>query len=222
MNYIAAQSSVPRWSLNHSTGDVDQMLGLADNYLSSVDCVSLEGRVGLQSIEGSQTLDWANPDTLSLRATTLSIPVLHGSLIMDAERLYSDIRSQLQEDPISTEHLKISQTPSGLSIPMVYYATSDASIFQTPAISNYVFSSTHMSIPLQVISVRRRPFIKSACNTIGPDFQSMSRTTANCAPQTLQTSQATSDSQEALELHIHGFHREAPFIFWLHLDSSHC
>src|SRR5882724_10881175 len=29
----------------------------------------------------------------SLRATTLSIPVLHGSLIMDAERLHSDIRS---------------------------------------------------------------------------------------------------------------------------------
>src|SRR5882724_700766 len=32
---------------------------------------------------------------LSLRATTLSIPLLHGSLIMDAERLHSDIRSQL-------------------------------------------------------------------------------------------------------------------------------
>src|SRR5882724_10872479 len=41
----------------------------------------------------------------SLRATTLSIPVLCGSLIMDAERLHSDIRSQLREDPISTEHL---------------------------------------------------------------------------------------------------------------------
>src|SRR5882724_6276298 len=43
-----------------------------------------------------------------------------------------------------------------------------------------------------------------------------------CAPQTLWTSQATSDSQEALEFHIHGFHREAPSIFQLHLDSSHC
>src|SRR5882724_8919263 len=32
---------------------------------------------------------------LSLQATTLSIPVLHGSLIMDAERLQSNIRSQL-------------------------------------------------------------------------------------------------------------------------------
>src|SRR5882724_4322713 len=42
------------------------------------------------------------------------------------------------------------------------------------------------------------------------------------APQTLWTSQATSDSQEALEFHIHGFHREAPSIFWLYLDPSHC
>src|SRR5882724_8560913 len=42
------------------------------------------------------------------------------------------------------------------------------------------------------------------------------------APQTLRTSQATSDSREALEFHIHGFHREAPPIFRLHLDSSHC
>jgi len=53
----------------------------------------------------------------------------------------------------------------------------------------------------------------------------------NCAPlvptpnpcaTTLQTSQATSDSREALEFHIHGFHREVPSIFWLYLDSSHC
>jgi len=76
----------------------------------------------------------------------------------------------------------ISQTPSGPSVPMVYYTTLDASMFQTPAISDYMFSSTHMTIPLQVILVRQRPFIKSICNTIGLDFQSMSRTTANHAP----------------------------------------
>src|SRR5882724_3700493 len=76
----------------------------------------------------------------------------------------------------------ISQTPSGHSILMVYSATSDASMFRTPAISNYMFSSTHMTIPLQVISVRQRLFIKSVCNTIGPDFHSMSRTTENHAP----------------------------------------
>src|SRR5882672_5009729 len=33
-----------------------------------------------------------------------------------------------------------------------------------------------------------------------------------CAPQTLWTSQATSDSQEALEFHFNVFHREAPSI----------
>src|SRR5467141_3999272 len=43
-----------------------------------------------------------------------------------------------------------------------------------------------------------------------------------CAPQTLWTSQATSDSREALEFHFDGFHREAPSVFQLHLDSSHC
>src|SRR5882672_1228007 len=43
-----------------------------------------------------------------------------------------------------------------------------------------------------------------------------------CVPQTLQTSQATSNSQEALEFHFHGFHREAPSVFWLYLNSSHC
>jgi len=78
--------------------------------------------------------------------------------------------------------LTISQTPSGPSISMVYYATSDASMFRTPAISDYVFFSTCMTTPLQVISVRQRPYIKSTCNTIGLDFQSMSRTTANHAP----------------------------------------
>jgi len=57
---------------------------------------------------------------LSLWATTLSIPVLHGSLIMDAERLHSDIQSQLQEDPILQNTLTNSQTPSGPSIPTVY------------------------------------------------------------------------------------------------------
>src|SRR5882724_5103593 len=48
---------------------------------------------------------------LSLQATTLSIPVLHGSLIMDDERLHSDIWSQLQEDPLSAEHLNNQSDP---------------------------------------------------------------------------------------------------------------
>src|SRR5882724_9754400 len=92
----------------------------------------------------------------------------------------SDLNSKMIPFPQNTS--TTSQTPSGPSILMVYYATSDASMFQTPAISDYVFSSTRTTTPLQVISVRRRPYIKSICNTIGPDFQSTSKTTANHAP----------------------------------------
>ena len=58
--------------------------------------------------------------------------------------------------------LTISQTPSGLSILMVYYTTLNASMFWTPAISDSVFSSTHMTIPLQDILVRWRHSTKSA------------------------------------------------------------
>src|SRR5882724_11188798 len=83
--------------------------------------------------------------------------------------------------PFLQNTLTISQTLSGPSILMVYYATSDASMFQTPAISDYVFFSTCTTTPLQVISVRQRPYIKSVCNIIGPNFQSTSRTTANCS-----------------------------------------
>ena len=44
MNYIVAWSNIPEQSLNHSNGDVDQALGLADDYLSFDNRVSLEGR----------------------------------------------------------------------------------------------------------------------------------------------------------------------------------
>jgi len=44
MNYIAAQLSFPGQSLNHSAGDVDQMSGSADDYLSLNDRASSEGR----------------------------------------------------------------------------------------------------------------------------------------------------------------------------------
>src|SRR5882724_5161789 len=92
----------------------------------------------------------------------------------------SDLNSE--RIPFLQNTSTISQTPSGPSIPMVYYATSDASMFQTLAISDYMFFSTCTTTPLQVISVRRRPFIKSVCNITGPDFQSTSKTTANRAP----------------------------------------
>src|SRR5882672_2178863 len=54
---------------------------------------------------------------LSLRATTLSIPALRGSLIMDAERLHSNIQSQLRDDPISAEHLDNQSDPKWILHP---------------------------------------------------------------------------------------------------------
>jgi len=81
-----------------------------------------------------------------------------------------------------------------------------------------VFFSTHTTTPLQVISVRKT-YIKSICNTIGPGFQSTSRTTANqCTNfsrakpvhQNLTDFSSNFRFPEALEFHIHGFHREAP------------
>jgi len=90
------------------------------------------------------------------------------------------------------------------------------------AISDSMFSRTHMATPLQDIPSDEDTSPSLVCTTTGLDFHSMSRTTASCepsvpaqtcVPQTLQTSQATSDSQEALEFHLHGFHNEAPSIF---------
>src|SRR5882724_10927481 len=124
-----------------------------------------------------------------------------------------------------------SQTPVGPLTQMVYFATSDTSMSQTLAIFDYMFFNIHMIIPLQVISVRQKHFTKSECTITGPDFclcQKLLQVMCHLfpcqtrAPQTLWTSQATSNSREALEFHIHGFHREAPSIFQLHLHSSHC
>jgi len=43
-----------------------------------------------------------------------------------------------------------------------------------------------------------------------------------CVPQALWATQATFNSQEALEFNFHGFHREASSIIQLYLNSSHC
>src|SRR5882724_7923676 len=77
---------------------------------------ALTRRWGIYLKEGNSDYASVNPQNFhlvftskqlasSLRATTLSIPVLRGSLIMDAEKLHSNIRYQLREDPISAEHL---------------------------------------------------------------------------------------------------------------------
>src|SRR5882672_5551885 len=60
----------------------------------------------------------------------------------------SSLNSEMIPFPQNT--LTISQTPSGPSILMVYYATSDASMFQILAISASVFFRTRTTTPLQV------------------------------------------------------------------------
>jgi len=49
-----------------------------------------------------------------VRATTLAVPVHHISLIMDAERLHSDIQSQLQEDTIPSTTKSFYQSSEAL------------------------------------------------------------------------------------------------------------
>src|SRR5882724_2705939 len=41
-----------------------------------------------------------------------------------------------------------------------------------------------------------------------------------CAPKTFWTPKTASNSGQALEFHLHGFHREAPSIFRLYLNPS--
>src|SRR5882724_7822855 len=122
--------------------------------------------------------NWHRPSELPLYQSQSSVDL--SSWMLKGSILTSGLNSKMISFPQNTS--TISQTPSGPSILMVYSTTLGASMFRTPAISDYVFSSTRTTIPLQVILVRQRLFIKSVCNTIGPDFQSMSGTTANHAP----------------------------------------
>src|SRR5882724_10685728 len=55
-------------------------------------------------------------------------------------------------------------------------------MFWIPEVFDSVFYNTHMTIPLQDISVRRKHYIKFGCTTIGLDFRFLSKTTANRVP----------------------------------------
>jgi len=129
------------------------------------------------------------------------------------------------------QNTSISSQTHGPSTLMVLLRNSDESTFRIPEVFDSMFSNTHMTIPLQDISVRQRHYIKFGCTTTGLDFRSLSKTTANrvpsvpmptCVPQTLWTPQTASDSGKALGFNLHGFHRESPSIFRLYLNPSHC
>src|SRR5882672_1734306 len=133
--------------------------------------------------------NWHRPSKLlpypSQPFVDLSSWILKGSI------LTSSLNSEMI--PFLQNTSTISQTPSGPSILMVYYATSDTSMFQILAISDSMFFSIHTTTPLQVISVRQRLFTKSECTTIGLDFWSMSKTTANCVPSVPTPNPCTTD-----------------------------
>jgi len=76
---------------------------------------------------------------------------LHGSLIMDAERLHSNIRSQLWEDPTSKEHLTNQSDPSWTPWPR--WSTFPLGCIHVPNSDNLQLCvlHIHMIIPLQVI-----------------------------------------------------------------------
>jgi len=119
---------------------------------------------------------------LSLRATTLSIPVLRGSLIMDAEKLHSDIQSQLREDPISAEHLDKQSDPWTLNPDWFTKELWTKSMFWTPEVFGLCVLQYSTTIPLQDISVRQRHYIKFGCTITGLDFRFLSKDYCNHVP----------------------------------------
>src|SRR6266481_1880825 len=78
--------------------------------------------------EGSSDYARINPQNLrpvftndqlasSLRTTVLQGPVLHSTLIMDAEQLHNNIRADLQSDPTALEHLSSTANPHWVTSP---------------------------------------------------------------------------------------------------------
>ena len=70
---------------------------------------------------------------------------------MDTERLHSDIKSHLRDDPLpqntsTTSHILI---PSGPLVQTVYYDILDTYTYWKTGIYNSVFFSTRMTIPSQ-------------------------------------------------------------------------
>jgi len=153
---------------------------------------------------------------------------------------------------LSSWMLKGSIPTSGLNSEMIPFLQNTSTIGQTLSGPSTQWFTTppwmHLCSELQQSPTKSSPVLTqpSPCRSFQSDEDSSSslhaillvQTSSLCqgllqivhhllphqthVPQTLWTSQATSNSQEALEFHIYGFHREAPSIFWLYLNLSHC
>src|SRR5882724_13581576 len=121
--------------------------------------------------------NWHHPSELLPYQSQSSMDL--SSWILKASIPTSGITSERIPYPQNT--LTISQNHGPWTL-TVYYRTLDASMFQIPEISDSMFFNTHMTTPLQAISVRQRHSTTSICTTIGLDFLPMSKTTANCVP----------------------------------------
>jgi len=115
--------------------------------------------------------------------------------------------------------LTISQTPSGPSswwftMPPWMHLCSELWKSLTPCCPVLTWPSLtgHFSQMKTLHQVRMHKYYWSGLSVICQELLHLCTTFSmpNCVPQTLQTSQATSNSWEPLEFHIHGFHREAP------------
>ena len=129
-------------------------------------------------------------------------------LLPSSSQPYEDLSSWIQNDSIPTSSpiyettqfppntLIPSQTEPGPEPQMVYFSIQDTYMSLTWAISDYMFSSTCMIIPLQAIMAKQRHFMQSEGNTTGLDFKPSSKSIVRCAPPVHATNPCTIDPTE--------------------------
>ena len=115
----------------------------------------------------------------SLRATSLLIPVLRSSVIMDLETLHNDIRNSLHSDPFAIRYIEIPNlTHDGNLTTMVYSGAITVSMYQMLMIFTSKYCSTSTITYCQDIMVRTRHYVKSDKNMSGPNSDPSSNTFA--------------------------------------------
>ena len=154
-------------------------------------------------------------------------------LLPSSSQPYEDLLSWIQNDSILTSSPIYETTlfPPNTSIPsqtklgpkpqIVYFGIQDAYMSLTWAISDYMFSSTCMTIPLQAIMAKWRHFMQSKGNTTGPDFKPSSQNIARHAPPVHATNPCATDptdfSSNSWSPICHGIQS-----LWISLRNSLC
>src|SRR6266481_4618374 len=148
---------------------------------------------------------------------------------MDTERLHTDIKSQLRDDPVSVEHLDsqadprwtprsrwVTQTFRTHICPGFQLTPSCSSVLAQPSPCRTLWS---VQDPLpgspQLLLAWTPDLCQKLLQIVHHLFLHQTR-----APQTIRASQAASHSREAMEFHLHGFHRQTTRVFWLYVYPS--